>query len=66
MEDYIIYLDEDGLIVPQSEYRYERILPGLGDLVNRNPAKNHAMLYFGLAYLLMMLYASHGLFQVSP
>lgn len=66
MEDYIIYLDEDGLIVPQSKYRYERILPGLGDLVNRNPAKNHAMLYFGLAYLLMMLYASHGLFQVSP
>lgn len=65
MEDYIIYLDEEGLIVPQSKYRYERILPGLGDLVNRNPGKSPAALLLGAAYLLMVLYGSRGLYFIQ-
>lgn len=65
MEDYIIYLDEEGLIVPQSEYRYERLLPGLGGIANRNPAKNQAILLLGLVYLALVLYASRGFYFVQ-
>lgn len=68
MEDYIIYLDEEGVLVPKSEYRYERLASGLGNLVNRNPSKSYAILFLGVAYLLMMLYASRGFLvvQVKP
>lgn len=65
MEDYIIYLDEEGVLVPKSEYRYERLAPGLGNIVNQNPTKSHAILFFGLGYLLMMLYASRGILFVQ-
>lgn len=65
MEDYIVYLDEEGVLVPKSEYRYERIVPGLGSLVNRNSAKSPVILFFGLGYLLMMLYASRGFLYIQ-
>lgn len=66
MEDYVIYLDEEGLIVPKSEYRYERLFSGLGSIVGKNPAQNYAIPLIGVLYLLMLLYAARGVVYVRP
>lgn len=66
MEDYIVLLDDDRLLVPASEYRHERLLPGLGSVVGRNPSQNYALLGIGVLYLLMMLYAARGVIYLRP
>lgn len=56
MEDYVIILDEEGLIVPKSRYRYERIMSGFGDMVSTFHGKNYWALLFAAVYLVLMFF----------
>lgn len=61
MEDYVLFIEEDGIIVPKSQYRFDRIFSGLGDVVNKDGSKTKGAAAFGLLYIVLMFFIGAGI-----